>query len=84
MSRDLWQNRRALQLNQQMVKLYAGADLQKGIEKLVKAFQDQTGIVVIPDYGGAIASGQIDGVSVVDVLMGSQKRKITKRTHLLK
>ena len=38
---------------QQRVRLYAGAGLRKGIEKLIEAFKTDTGIVVDPDFGGS-------------------------------
>ena len=44
---------RASQQNQQRVKLYAGAGLRKGIEKLIEAFKAETGIIVDPDFGGS-------------------------------
>lgn len=37
----------------QIVKLYAGAGLRKGIDKLIAAFKEDTGIVVEPEYGGS-------------------------------
>ena len=41
------------QQNEQIVKLYAGAGLRKGIDELVAAFKDDAGITVEPDYGGS-------------------------------
>ncbi len=38
---------------EQRVKLYAGAGLQKGLNKLTEAFKAESGIVVEPDYGGS-------------------------------
>jgi molybdate transport system substrate-binding protein len=35
------------------VKVYAGAGLRAGIDELIDAFKDQSGIVVEPDYGGS-------------------------------
>ena len=43
---------RVSQQAQQKVKLYAGAGLRHGIEKLIEAFKVDTGIVINPDFGG--------------------------------
>jgi len=37
----------------QIVKLYAGAGLRNGIDKLIEAFKKDSGIVVDPEYGGS-------------------------------
>ena len=37
----------------QIVKLYAGAGLRNGIDKLIKAFKEDSGIVIDPEYGGS-------------------------------
>lgn len=44
---------RVSQQPEQRVKLYAGAGLQKGIDKLIEAFEMDTGIAVETDYGGS-------------------------------
>ena len=45
--------RRVEQQEERRVKLYAGAGLRRGIDKLIEAFKAETGIVVDPDYGGS-------------------------------
>jgi molybdate transport system substrate-binding protein len=41
------------QQQEQRLKLYAGAGLQKAIVKLTEAFKVDTGIIVEPDFGGS-------------------------------
>ena len=35
------------------VKVYAGAGLRKGVDELVSAFEEQTGVEVVVEYGGS-------------------------------
>jgi len=40
-------------VDEDMIKLYAGAGMQDGVDALIKAFSDKTGVLIDVEYGGS-------------------------------